>query len=143
MKNLHKNLLSALVVAAGVIGSFNAMAQYPAASVLLVNHDLTKYSINSTEEYIRIEDQIAALGENIGAAYKKHPNLSYLPVYNDDQIVAFMINGVNDSEAANQISNNLMQLEILSHAVHSMDESFLPTVMDSKLSRVSKKAASK
>jgi hypothetical protein len=143
MKNLHKNLLSALVVAAAVVGSFNAMAQYPAASVLLVNHDLTKYSINSTEDYIRIEDQISVLGESIGQAYKNHPNLSYIPVYNGDQIVAFMINGVKDSKSADQISNDLMQLEILSDAVRSMDESLLPTIKDSKLSRVSKKTASK
>lgn len=143
MKNLHKNLLSALVVAAGVVGSFNAMAQFPAASMLLVNHDLTKYAINSTEDYVRIEDQIAILGESIGEAYKKHPNLSYIPVYNGEQIVAFMINGVKDSKSADEISNNLMQLEILAHAVRSMDESFLPTVMDTKLSRVSRKAAGK
>ena len=143
MKNLHKNLLASLVAAVAVIGSFNAMAQYPAASVLLINNDLTKYSINSTEEYVRIEDQISALGESIGQAYKKHPNLSYTPVYNDDKIVAFMINGVKDSEDADQISSNLMQLEILGAAVKSMDESYLPTIKDSKLSRVSKKVASK
>ena len=143
MKNLHKNLLSALVIAAAVVGSFNAMAQYPAASVLLVNHDLTKYSINSTEDYIRIEDQISVLGESIGEAHKSHPNLTYIPVYNGDQIVAFMINGVKDSKSADEISNNLMQLEILAEAVKSMDESHLPTIKDSKLSKVSKKVASK
>jgi hypothetical protein len=143
MKNLHKNLLSGVLAAAAVIGSFNAMAQYPAASVLLVNHDLTKYSINSTEDYLRIEDQISSLGESIGQAYKKHPNLSYTPVYNNDKIVAFMINGVKASEDADQIASNLMQLEILSGAVQSMDESYLPTTKDSKLSRVSKKVASR
>jgi len=143
MKNLLKNLLSALVITAFAFGSFDAMAQYPAAAVLLVNHDLTKYSINSTEDFIRIEEQIASLGESIRAAHKKHPNLSYMPVSNNDQIVAFMINGVNDSDAADQISNNLMQLEILSDAVKSMDESYLPTIKDAKLSRVSKRVASK
>jgi hypothetical protein len=143
MKNLHKNFLSALIVAASALGSFQAFAQYPAASVLLVNHDLTKYSINSTEDYIRIEDQITALGESIRDAYKEHPNLTYMPVYNGEQIVAFMINGVNDSEDADRLSNNLMQLEILADAVRSMDVSHLPTAKDSKLSRVSKKVASR
>lgn len=142
MKNLRKNFLTALVVAAFVGGSFEAMAQYPAASALLVN-DLTKYSINSTEDYIRIEEQITTLGESIRDAYKKHPNLSYMPVYNGDQIVAFMINGVKGSEDANQISHNLMQLEILADAVKSMDESHLPTIKDTKLSRVNKKVASR
>jgi hypothetical protein len=143
MKNLHKNFFTALVVAALIGGSLDAIAQFPAASVLLVNHDLTKYSINSTEDYIRIEDQITTLGESLRDAYKKHPNLSYMPVYNGEQIVAFMINGVKESEDADQISNNLMQLEILADAVKSMDESHLPTIKDTKLSKVSRKVASK
>ena len=132
-----------MVVAALIGGSLDAIAQFPAASVLLVNHDLTKYSINSTEDYIRIEDQITTLGESLRVAYKKHPNLSYMPVYNGEQIVAFMINGVKESEDADQISNNLMQLEILADAVKSMDESYLPTIKDTKLSKVSRKVASK
>ena len=120
------------------------MAQYPAASVVLINHDISKYSINSTDDYLRIEDQISVIGKRIGQAYKTHPNLSYTPVYNnDDQIVAFMINGVKDSKAADQISSDLMQLEILAGAVQSMDETLLPATKDSKLSRVSKKVASK
>jgi hypothetical protein len=134
---------SALVVAALIGGSLDAMAQFPAASVLLVNHDLTKYSINSTEDYIRIEDQITTLGESLRDAYNKHPNVSYMPVYNGEQIVAFMINGVKGSEDADQISHNLMQLEILADAVKSMDESHLPTIKDTNLSRVSRKVASK
>ncbi len=143
MKNLHKNFFTALVIATLIGGSLDAIAQFPAASVLLVNHDLTKYSINSTEDYIRIEDQITTLGESLRDAYKKHPNLSYMPVYNGEQIVAFMINGVKESEDADQISNNLMQLEILADAVKSMDESLLPTIKDTKLSKVSRKVASK
>lgn len=142
MKNLHKNLLLVIVLGTCVAGSFNAMAQYPAASVL-VNSDITKYSINSTEDYVRIEGQLTSIGESLRAAHAKYPNLSYLPVYNDEQIVAFMINGVNNNEAADQISNNLMQLEILSEAIKSMDISFLPSTKDSKLSRVSKKVASR
>jgi hypothetical protein len=66
-----------------------------------------------------------------------------MAVYNENHIVAFMINGVNDSAAADEISNCLMQLEVLSDAVMSMDESFLPSTKDIKRSRVSKKVASK
>jgi len=143
MKTLNKNFFAALTLAAFIATSFNAMAQYPAASAVLVNHDITKYSINSTEDYLRVERQITALGETLGEAFKKYPNLSYMPVYNEDQIIAFMINGVNNSAAANAISNNLMQLEILSDAVMSMDESLLPSAKDIKLSRVSKKVASR
>ena len=143
MKTLNKNILAALILAAFIGTSFNAMAQYPAASAVLVNHDLTKYSINSTEDYLRIERQITALGETLGDALKKYPNLNYMPVYNEDQIVAFMINGVNNSAAADAISNNLMQLEILSDAVRSMDVSLLPSAKDAKLGRVSKKVASR
>ena len=143
MKILHKNLLSGLVFAALVGASFNALAQYPAASAVLVNHDITKYSINSTEDYVRIEGQINALGESLRDAHKKYPNMNYMPVYNEDQIVAFMINGVNNNAAADAISNNLMQLEILSDAVRSMDISLLPTAKDAKSSRVSKKVASR
>jgi hypothetical protein len=104
---------------------------------------LTKYSINSTEDYIRVEGEITALGESLGAAHKKYPNLNYMPVYNDDQIIAFMINGVNDSTAADHISNTLMQLEVLAEAIKSMDASYLPSTKDSKLNRVSKKVASR
>jgi hypothetical protein len=143
MKSLDKNFLAALILAAFIGTSFNAMAQYPAASAVLVNHDLTKYTINSTEDYLRIESQITALGEALGNAFKKHPNLNYMAVYNENHIVAFMINGVNDSAAADEISNCLMQLEVLSDAVMSMDESFLPSTKDIKRSRVSKKVASK
>lgn len=143
MKIIHKNLLASLVLIAAALSSFSAKAQYPAASVLLVNHDLTQYAINSTEDYVRIETQINALGVNLRDAYKKYPNLSYMPVYNEDQIVAFMINGVSDSDVADQISNNLMQLEILAGVIKTMDLSYLPTTKDTKLSRVSKKDASK
>jgi len=143
MKILHKNLLSGLVFAALVGASFNALAQYPAASAVLVNHDITKYSINSTEDYVRIEGQINALGESLRDAHKKYPNMNYMPVYNEDQIIAFMINGVNDNTAADAISNSLMQLEILADAIKSMDESFLPSTKDSKLSKVSKKLATR
>jgi hypothetical protein len=143
MKNLHKNLLVALLVGASIASSFPAMAQYPAASAILVNNDLTKYTINSTDDYIRIEEQIASLGESLRHAHKTYADLSYMPVYNGDKIVAFMINGVNDSKAADQISHNLMQLEVLADAIKSMDESYLPSTKDSKLSRVSKKVASR
>ena len=143
MKILHKNLLAAMMLAAFLGCSINTMAQYPAASVVLVNHDLTKYSVNSTEDYIRIEAQINALGESLRDAHKKYPNLNYMPVYNEDQIVAFMINGVNDSADADQISNSLMQLEVLADAIKSMDVAYLPSTNDTKLSRVSKKVASR
>lgn len=141
MKTLNKNFLAALMLAAFIGTSFNAMAQYPAASAVLVNHDLTKYTISSTEDYLRIEGEIKALGETLRDALKKYPNLSYMPVYNEEQIVAFMINGVNNSAAADAISNNLMQLEILSDAVMSMDESLLPSSKEAKSSRISKKVA--
>jgi hypothetical protein len=143
MKTLDRNFFAALILAAFIGTSFNAVAQYPAASAVLVNNDITKYSINSTEDYLRVERQITALGESLGEAFKKYPNLNYMPVYNEDQIIAFMINGVNNSAAADAISNNLMQLEILSDAVMSMDESLLPSTKDIKLSRVSKKVASR
>lgn len=119
----------------------DVMAQYPAASAALVNPDLTKYSINSSEDYVRVEGQITSLGQSLRDAHKKYPNLNYMPVYNEDQIVAFIINGVNDTEVADQISNNLMQLEILAESVQSMDDSLLPSEKDIKLSRVSKKIA--
>jgi hypothetical protein len=143
MKTLSRNFLPALILAAFIGTSFNAMAQYPAASAVLVNHDLTKYSIKSTEDYLRIERQITTLGESLGDALKKYPNLNYMPVYNEDQIVGFIINGVNNSAAADTISYNLMQLEVLYDAVRSMDVSLLPSTKDAKTSRVSKKVASK
>jgi hypothetical protein len=143
MKTLSRNLLPALILVAFIGTSFNAMAQYPAASAVLVNNDLTKYSIRSTEDYLRIERQITALGESLGDALKKYPSLNYMPVYNEDQIVAFIINGVNNSAAADAISNNLMQLEILYDAVRYMDVSLLPSAKDAKMGRVSKKVASK
>ena len=143
MKTLGKNFLAVLILATFIGISFNAMAQYPTASAVLVNHDLTKYTINSTEDYIRIEGEITALGKSLRDALTKYPNLNYMPVYNEDQIVAFMINGVSNNAAADAISNNLMQLEILADAVMSMDESLLPTAKEIKRSRISKKVASK
>ena len=125
------------------VASLDVLAQYPAASAVLVNHDITKYSVNSTEDYIRIETEISALGKSLRDAHAKYPNLSYMPVYNEHEIIAFMINGVNDNSAANQISNSLMQLEILAEAIKSMDESFLPSAKDTKLSKVSKKVAAR
>jgi hypothetical protein len=143
MKNLHKNLLTTLVFGAALAISYNVQAQFPAAAVMLVNNDMIKYSINSTEDYILVEEQITALGEKIRDAHKANPNLNYTPVFNNEEIIAFVVTGVKENSAADEISNNLMQLEVLADVVKSMDDSFLPTIKDSKLSRVSKREASK
>jgi len=143
MKNLHKNLLTALAFGIAISFGFDARAQYPAASVLLANNNLDNYSIKSTDDYYRIEGQIKGLGETLRAAHEKYPNLKSTPVYNEEQIVAFIITGVTNTKHADQISNSLMQLEVLAHAVHSMDESYLPSMKASKLSKVSKKDAIK
>ena len=143
MKNLHKNLLATLVFGAALAISYNVHAQFPAAAVMLVNNDMTKYSVNSTEDYIRVEEQMTILGEKLRDAHKANPNLNYTPVFDNEQIVAFVINGVKENSAADEIANNLMQLEVLADVVKSMDDSFLPTLKDSKLSRVSKREASK
>jgi len=143
MKNLHKNLLTALAFGIAISTGFDARAQYPAAAVLLANNNLNNYSIKSTEDYYRIEGQIKGLGETLRAAHEQYPNLKSTPVYNEEEIVAFIITGVTNTKDADKISNSLMQLEVLANVVHTMDESYLPSVKVSKLSKVSRKVASR
>ena len=139
MKNFHKNLLTALAFGIAITTGFDARAQYPAASVLLANNNLNTYNIKSTDDYYRIEGQIKGLGEMLSEANKLYPNLKSTPVYNEDEIVAFIITGVTNTKDADKISNSLMQLEILANAIRTMDENYLPSVKASKLSRVSRK----
>ena len=139
----HKNLLLAVAFSVAIISGFTAHAQYPAVSALLSNNAMGHYSINSTEDYLYVEQSINTLAAKIRDAYQKYPNVNYSPVYDNGEIIAFMINGVSKSSAADELSSNLMQLEVLGNAVRTMDVSYVPYASSKKLSRVSRKEASR
>lgn len=122
--------------------AFSAFAQYPAAAVVLSNN-VDHYSINSPDDYLRIEQKINSVTEKVRGVHQKYPNLKYTPSFSNKQLVGFIITGLNDSHIANEFSSNLMLLNQLGEAVSKMDVNFLPDVADNKVSRVSKRVANK
>lgn len=143
MKNKTHNYLIAFAFTATIISGFNAHAQYPAVSALLSNNTIENYSIGSTADYLYVEESINTLAAKIRDSFQKYPNLKYSPVYDNGEIIAFMINGVSKSSAADELSSYLMQLEVLGNAVRTMDEAYMPYAANKKLSRVSRKEASR
>lgn len=141
-KNTSKNLFSALLGGLVFLTALNSYAQFPAASALLSNN-IDHYSINSSDDYMRIEEKINSVAGNIRDAHQKYPNLKYTPSFTNDQLTGFIITGVSDNVAADELSSNLMLLHELGQAVNKMDVSLLPSIKDNKLSKVSKKDASR
>lgn len=141
-KNTSKNLFGALLSGLFFLTALNSYAQFPAASALLSNN-IDHYSINSSDDYMRIEEKISSVAGNISDAHQKYPNLKYTPSFTNGQLTGFIITGVSDNVAADELSSNLMLLDQLGQAVNKMDISLLPNIKDNKLSKVSKKDASR
>ncbi len=143
MKNIHTSILSAILVGASMLITSQSNAQlFPTASVLLSNHDITNYAISSADDYTQVESSIATLSAKLHDAYVNHPNLQYTPSYNNDEVIGFIVTGVNNSEEANDISLTLMELELLGGVANSADDKYLPSI-DEATSRVSKREASR
>jgi len=141
--NTHKNFLIAFAFGAAIISSFNAQAQYPTVSALLSNNTMASYTINSTEDFLSIEQSINTLAAKLRDAHQKYPNLKYSPAYDNGEIIAFVITGVPQSSIADELSSYFMELEVLGNVVRTMDATYLPPIADNKLSRVSRKEASR
>ncbi len=133
-----RTILLSGILAAGV----NAYAQYPTASVLLSNN-IEHFSINSQDDYVRVEQQINSVAAKLRDAHQKYPNLSYTPLFSDNELTGFIITGVSENHVADELSACLVQLDVLGKAVRAMDPSYLPNVDSNKLSHVSKKDASR
>lgn len=141
-KNTHQVIAGAILCALIFLTGFNTYAQYPAASALLSNH-IEHYSINSPDDYIRIEQKMNTIAAKLRDAHEQYPNLKYMPSFSNDLLTGFIITGVGDNAVANDLSVNLMLLAQLGDAVNKMDINFLPNIQNDKLSRVSKKKASR
>ena len=139
-----KSLIASLIIGSAFITEVKAQAQlFPTASLLLSNHNLSDYTINSTEDFSRLEGSISMISHRISSAFESHPNLQYLPSYNENgEIAGFIITGVSNSTEANDISSMLMQLEVLAKIAQSADEKFYPAD-EMNAVRVSKKEASR
>lgn len=133
-----RTILLSGILAAGV----NAYAQYPTASVLLSNN-IEHFSINSQDDYLRVEQQINSVAAKLRDAHQKYPNLSYTPLFSDSELTGFIITGVSENHVADELSACLVQLDVLGKAVRAMDPGYLPNVDSNKLSHVSKKDASR
>lgn len=138
----YKNILLTFAISAAISSGFKANAQHQSVSTLLSNHTM-KYSINSKEDYSLVEESISTLAAQLRDAHQKYPNLRYSPVYDNAEIVAFLITGVSKSSEADQLSTALMQIEILSNVIRTTDEAYIPNVDGKKLSKVSRKEASR
>jgi hypothetical protein len=130
----------AFLAAIFLLTGLHAYAQYPAASALLSNN-IEHYSINSSDDYLRIEHKINSVTKKVSDIHNKYPNVKYTPTFSNNILVGFIITGLNDNDTANDLSMNLMLLNQLGEAVGKMDVNFLPNVDDNKLSRVSRKVA--
>ena len=140
--NINKTLTIAFTFGLAIASCLTVNAQINSASAVLSNN-VESYSINSTEDYMNVEQNINSLSLKIKEAYAKYPNLNYTPSYNNGEIAGFIITGVPSSAVADELSFYLMQIEVLSTVAMNVDEAYLPVVKNSKLSRVSRKDASK
>ncbi len=140
--SLFNCLLASVLLASAVIVETKAQAQLlPTAAVLLSNHKLGNYTVSSTEDYVRLESDIAMISKRLSLAFESYSNLQYRPSYNEnEEIVGFIVTGVNNWAAANDISSMLMQLEVLSEIIQSADDKFYPAEQASS-TRVTRKEA--
>lgn len=140
--NTRKNIIIAFSFGLAIASCLTVNAQINSASAVLSNN-IESYSINSTEDYLNVEQNINALSLKIKQAYAKYPNMNYTASYNNGEIAGFIITGVPNSTVADELSFYLMQIEVLSTVAMNVDEAYLPVVKNGKLSRVSRKDASK
>jgi hypothetical protein len=138
----YSTIFCAVVFAMSLTTSIHAYAQYPAASALLSNA-IEHYSINSKDDYLQVEQKINTLSATLQDAHQKYPALTYTPIYSGNELSGFIISGVHDNSVADELSSALMQLDVLGKAVTKMDMSYLPSIRENKLSRVSRKEASR
>jgi hypothetical protein len=136
--SLRQRLLIAVGIFAGLLASFNLLAQNTSSPA-----GITQYVIHSEEEYTLAVESINELAVKLYYAHQKYPKLSYAQVYNSDgSLMGFTVTGVPQSVEADKISGFLVQLEVLGSAVNTMDPAYLPESKNEKLtSRVSKKQA--
>jgi hypothetical protein len=139
---VSKSLFITFVALASILSAIQVNAQlFPAGSVLLSNHSLSDYTISSTQDYVQLESSISTISAKLHDAFQNHPNLQYTPSLNDNEIIGFIVTGVNNSAEANEISYLLMQLEVLGDLARSADEKFLPVVNEIQSAHVSRKEA--
>ncbi|MEJ7645804.1 MAG: hypothetical protein WKF87_14515 [Chryseolinea sp.] len=139
-----RSLVATLILGAAFITELKAQAQlFPTAAVLLSKHNISDYTINSIEDYSRLESSISTISQRLASAYQSHPNLQYLPSYNENgEIAGFIVTGVSNSIVANDISSMLMQLEVLSEIAQAADEKFYPAA-EMGATRVTRKEATR
>jgi hypothetical protein len=142
MKFSSKSFFASLIVVVALISGHKVSAQvFPTASMLLSNHNVSDYTITSAADYAQLENSINILSGKLHDAFIAHPNLQYTPSTDNDEIVGYIITGVNNSAEANEISYLLMELEVLGDVARSTDEKYLPVIADASSARVSKREA--
>jgi hypothetical protein len=137
-----KSILSAVFAAALFCVASPSNAQvFPTTAVLLANHTVNDNTINSTDEYLQMEHSVSILSERLNASYQQYPNTQYTPVYDNDQMIGYVVTGVSNTKDANEISYMLMQLEVIGEMINNVDGKFLPVSANSQSGRVSKRDA--
>ena len=137
--SFRQKLLIAVGLSAGLLASMNLFAQEN-ANLPAIQHP---YAISSQSDYLKAVSSINELASKLYRAHSKYPQLAYSHVYNSNgELMGFTVEGVSQSSVADEISGQLMELEVLGNAIHSMNDTYLPESKNSKLSsRVSKKRA--
>ena len=142
MKFPYKSFFAFLIVVVALVAGHQVKAQlFPTASMLLSNHNVSDYTITSADDYTQLENSINTLSVKLHDAFVAHPNLQYTAATSNEEIVGYIITGVNNSAEANEISSILMQLEVLGDVARSTDEKYLPMIADASSTRVSKREA--
>lgn len=136
MKNTSRTIFGAFIVSLSLVCAFNAKAQLKTASTLFSNHDIN-HPISSAEEFAKVESSIKTLSAQLCKSFANYPNLKFIPAFDNDELIGFMITGVSDSKEADRISLILLELELLGGMAKNTDLKYLPVAYSS--SRVSRK----
>ncbi|MEO8475236.1 MAG: hypothetical protein ABI477_23740 [Chryseolinea sp.] len=143
-KLILKSILTLVLGGAILALSITSNAQiFPTSTVLLTNNTIKNHTINSVEDYVQLEHSVSMLSARISEAYQQFPNMQYVPVFDDENAIGFIITGVSNPKDANEISYALMQLEAIGEMISNVDVKYLPVSAGSKSARVSKKVANK
>lgn len=99
--------------------------------------------INSIGEYYDVQDSIEVLAHELYTIYRQYPEYSYEHQYDaKGALTGVSVRGISDKEVAARTASLLMSMEVLGHAVRTMDTAYLPgSVMQANFGRVTRKEA--
>ena len=125
MKKLSRMILGALVMSLSFGCAFESKAQLRTESAPISHHEIN-HIVSSSEEFAEVESSINALSVQLCKSFSNHPNLRFVPAIENDELIGFIITGVNDSKEADRISMILLELELLSEMAKNTDVKYLP-----------------